>query len=1816
MKLTLSILLATVLFTTGCVVGDIQKPEEAATAAPSINTISPNGGTLAGSTSITLSGAAFSSGMTVSIGGRACTSVAVISSNFASCTTPANTAGAKDVTVTNPDGETSTLSSGFTYRAAPTVSSISPTLGSTAGGTTLTITGTGFISGATVAVGGINCTSVSVASTTSLTCVSGARTAASVSAVVTNSDLQASSAGGVFAYSNPPAPASVNVSAGALAGGTSITITGTDFTNPAGVTINGSICGSVTVTGTTQIDCTTSTSVAGTYDIVVTNSTGLTGSLSNAFTYQAAPTVSSISPSGGLPAGGTTVTITGTGFDTVNGVTANLGGANCGSITNLTTTSFDCTTSASAGTVNVNVINQDGDNQSDTLALAFTYQNGPTITTVAADNGTSAAGALAGGTNLTITGTNYLAGAVVTVNGNTCIQGTLNATTITCTTPSGSAAGVDVVVTNPDGQAVTATNSFRYQAAPTVTSVTPDGGPTAGSQTVTITGTGFDTTNGVSATIDGSACGTVAALTTTSFTCSTPAGTLGAKNVIVTNTDGDLQSGTLTNGFTYQPAPTVSAISPSAGALGGGTSVSISGTNFRTDKTTTVTVGGSSCTSVTVNSSVNLTCTLPTGTAGARNVIVTNYDGQTSGTSGNGLYTYQVAPTLSAVSPPAGALAGTYTLTLTGTGFLAGANVTVNGNNCSSVVVGSATSITCNAPSSGSTGTFDVVVTNADGQTDTLPTSFKYQVAPTITSVSPSGGPPTGGTTVSIFGTGFDTSNGVADVTFGGTSCTSINVITSGLLTCITPALAAGPYNVIVENNDGGSQTALLSNGFTYRAAPTVSSVSPVGGPLAGGGTLTITGTDFVTGATVQIGANTCTSPTVVNSTTITCTIPGSGATTTTVTVTNTDGQADSLATAYTYSEAPLITSVNPDNGDLDGGTVVTIFGNFINASATVTVGGVACASLNWLSIAAIECTTDANTAGNKDIVITNPDNQSSTGGENIFLHQGPPTVTGITPGIGSTLGGETVTITGTGFDTTNGINAVTVAGTACGTITLNSSTELTCVTGAGAAGNGDVVVTNDDQETQSGTLSSGYSYIAPPDISGASLDFTNGPATGGTYITITGGSGFLSGGTNSVTIGGVACTPVVFNSATSISCTTGTHTAGTYSLTVTNFDGQTDTDLTYTYDPPPTITTGGAGISQNDSQLAGGDTLIISGTNFVVTPTVTIGGAACTTPTWLSGTSMSCVIPGGTAGSADIVLTNPDGQSVTLSGEFEYRGVPVVSSVSPSVVDAAGGATLTINGSGFDNDGVISVSIDPSGTADACAPVTFVSSTQLTCPAPAHATGLLDVEVTNGDANAQQATGSNLVNYIAAPTIGGIAPATGPITGGTSITITGTNFVDTPAPTVTIDGTACANIVVTGTTQIDCDTPVGTSGAKNVVVTTYGTLTATDAGGFTYDPPPTVTSVDIPSGPKAGGTVITITGSDFVNAPSSITVGGIACGTIVFNSTTSVTCTTGGTGPTGSVSDIVVTNPDGQSGTGTGLYTYLEPPTLSSISPTEGPATGGTTITLTGTDFISGATVTIGGSACTPVTFNSATEMTCPSPVLAGTASFTVVVTNPDSQTDNIASAFTAEAVPTFTTITPNSGTLAGGTNVTITGTNFEAGATIYFGATGVSADSLNSTTIVATVPSSASTGAVDVRIQNSNGEEVTSSGAFTYTPSAPELDWQLGASSPNPPDPDPYAPGAATNEAHTYTLKNVGSLTSSSITISLSGTDAGAFFLPGSGSGDNCTGTTLVPGAECTVQVIFLGAIMPGSSTYDAVLNATDGSTSDTNDMQGTLP
>lgn len=87
-----------------------------------------------------------------------------------------------------------------------------------------------------------------------------------------------------------------------------------------------------------------------------------------------------------------------------------------------------------------------------------------------------------------------------------------------------------------------------------------------------------------------------------------------------------------------------------------------------------------------------------------------------------------------------------------------------------------------------------------------------------------------------------------------------------------------------------------------------------------------------------------------------------------------------------------------------------------------------------------------------------------------------------------------------------------------------------------------------------------------------------------------------------------------------------------------------------------------------------------------------------------------------------------------------------------------------------------------------------------------------------------------------APPTVASITPDTGSTTGGESVTITGTGFVE--GATVTIGGQAATSVVVVSATEITCDTPAGSEGAADVVVTNPDTQSDTLEGGFTYEQP------------------------------------------------------------------------------------------------------------------------------------------------------------------------------------------------------------------------------------------------------------------------------------------------------------------------------------------------------------------------------------------
>ena len=643
--------------------------------APTVTGVSPYAGALAGGKAVTITGTGFMAGASVLFGGSACTGITVVNATTITCTTSAHSAGAVTVTVTNSDTQSGSAAAAYTYQPAPTVTSVSPTFGNPAGGTLVTITGTGFVAGASVDFGSSACTGITVLSATSITCTTPAHALGTVAVTVTNADTQSGSLASAYTYPPAPTVASVSPSVGSLSGGTTVTITGTGFLPGASVDFGGSACTGVTVISSFNIICTTPAHAAGAVTVTITNSDTQSGSQGVAYIYMASPSVTSVSPNAGALAGGTAVTITGSGF--LPGATASFGGSNCSGLTVVNATTITCTTSShAAGSIAVTVTNSDA--QSGSAAGAYTYQAAPSVTSLSPNAGTPA-----GATSVTISGTGFLAGASVDIGGSACTGITVvNATTITCTTPAHAAGAVNVTVTNSDTQSGSAANAFTYQDAPTVTSASPNAGALAGATAITITGTGF--LNGATVSLGGSPCNSVIVASSTQITCITTAHAAGAVTITVTN--ADTQNGSAAAAYTYQPAPTVTSVAANTGLPSGGTAVTITGTGFLTGAT--VDFGGSTCAGPNVVNATTITCTTTAHSAGAVAVQVTNTDGQYGITSS--AFTYQSAAILSWVvgvaspTPPDPDDFGstttniTHTFTLTNTGDVPTSTISIS----------------------------------------------------------------------------------------------------------------------------------------------------------------------------------------------------------------------------------------------------------------------------------------------------------------------------------------------------------------------------------------------------------------------------------------------------------------------------------------------------------------------------------------------------------------------------------------------------------------------------------------------------------------------------------------------------------------------------------------------------------------------------------------------------------------------------------------------------------------------------------------------------------------------------------------------------------------------------------------------------------------------------------------------------------------------------------------------------------------------------------------------------------------------------------
>lgn len=1017
-------------------------------------------------------------------------------------------------------------------------------------------------------------------------------------------------------------------------------------------------------------------------------------------------------------------------------------------------------------------------------------------------------------------------------------------------------------------------------------------------------------------------------------------------------------------------------------------------------------------------------------------IVVTNPSGSGSVFNGGFDYTLAPAPTISSLTPASGPSRGGTQFVITGTNFAP--NVVPLASNIvveldpgapseaqATVLSATATSITALAPAHPS-GTVGLRVTNPDGQGSAIFTDawgYTAGLLPTLTGVAPNTGSVVGGTVVTLTGTNF-APGAVAE--FAGVPAEAVVFSGPTALQVVAPPGADGSAGVVVINPDGvaTTQSQFFYTPHTSSNRPRIDAVSPIDGTEEGGTKLTLTGANFhafgnnlpevrfgATPATVCVGANMpvygCTAPSATSLMVITP--PGTGTPAIVVdafpsTVASEPNTISVASTAFTYVldvelPRPTLASVVAGATTTNGGNLITINGggflvsNFLPATAvgqagglpTVTIGGipaVVCSGtdlagspavafpgcvaplVDGLTVIAPPRTADT-AASDVKVKVTNIDGRavesdavSNNADDFDITATGPdPTVSGAAyPPSATSNGGNVVAITGTGF----AVDGLPLFGP---TVTFASAPAIVC--------NG----------------------VANSPVPGC-------PAYGPSGVLLNVIAPGTAAGTFPATVD-----VVVTNPNKDKSSTTGSP------------------DYTYTAKAPaPTLAS--AGTFSGPASAQGGFSFVLSGTNFAqgdFEPTVTVGGVVLPAE-HIDVTSATTLTvnpaPAHATGAVPCVVKNPDGQTVTLANCFTYveaAGDPALSNIVPGTAFTSGGTVVRLDGANFPLSSASKPTVFVDGTALPAANVLAFDADEIFVRLPAKTSpGGISFNVVTPDGKTAGLGGE--FSYMAEPpSLTSITPTSGPATGNTEVTLRGkfSTFRDGNPTAVLFGGVPAEVVSITGT-----EIKVRTAGISNAAATVpvrvidlFGQATTLPSA-YTYRAslPPTFHVIG-PAVPPLfslnGGSAVVVGGNGFANVAAVFVDGVEARG---------VFTTTGVTGKAwdsevafempnfadpergrtslGPVS-LGIINGDGQT---LGLqdrlgYSASAGPVINSITPTIGPAGGGTPVTISGANFAADSTVKVGTAVCTDKQVVSSTQIKCKTP--AGTGVQPVEVTS-----------------------------------------------------------------------------------------------------------------------------------------------------------------------------------------------------------------------------
>jgi IPT/TIG domain-containing protein len=589
--------------------------------------------------------------------------------------------------------------------------------------------------------------------------------------------------------------------------------------------------------------------------------------------------------------------------------------------------------------------------------------------------------------------------------------------------------------------------------------------------------------------------------------------------------------------------------------------------------------------------------------------------------------------------------------------------------------------------------------------------------------------------------------------TAAGTTCTNSATVNPAAncvinLTFTPSALNARTATLTITDDASPTTQVVTLNGTGTNPAPTITSPLVPASTTAGGAAflLTINGTNFVAGATVNFGANPALTPTTITAGQILVTVPAADiaiAATVNVTVTNpAPGGGTSAAATFTINNPlPTLLSILPTSGVLGQSVNMTltgtnfVAGSIVNFGANADSGAVV--SNGGATLTITIPAAQVNAAGPVSVTVKNPAPGGGTTAAQTFTVNNPvPTLTSIAPTSGLLGQSVNMTLTGTNFVAGSIVNFGANANS--GGVVSNGGNTLTITIPAAQVNvAGPVSVTVKNPAPGGGTTAAQTFTVNNPAPTLTSVAPTSGVLGQAANLTLT-GTNFIAGsivnfGANA-DVGGV-----VSNGGNTLTITIPAaqlNAAGPVNITVKNPapGGGTSAAVVFTVNNPQPVAT-----KLSPTSVAAGVAafpLTITGSNFVAGAKVDFGADKGLTPTSVTAVQITVTIPAAdvaTGGTPQVIVNNPTptvGPSAGLTFTINNPMPTLTNVTSGGKTHAPGGAPviLTVTGTNF----VSTSAVNFNGKAE---PTTFVSATSLTGTIPASdvsTAGMFPVTVTN----------------------------------------------------------------------------------------------------------------------------------------------------------------------------------------------------------------------------------------------------------------------------------------------------------------------------------------------------------------------------------------------------------------------------------------------------------------------------------------------------